>query len=272
MATRLNHPLEARRRVEVISAVNENQAYLCYVPYFIDFWLKVSDVSLMSYKPRVYLIMDEIPIHLELYSAYIVLVPSEFESSAFASQNVRTLATMDSDCDLVITSDIDMLPLSSNFFDFICEKAIINPSSFIVGRHVLSEGQYPICYNVSSPRNWRRVLGEELSTLELEDRVRELSTRSKEVAPYLGIKGGSGWYFDQEFLFTKVNQNYDPDEIIRLTDAETNHNRLDRAHHKGIIPLLNVVRISRGFFADYHLPRMSWTLKFILSVLIRIVR
>jgi hypothetical protein len=272
MATMLNHPLETRTRVEVISAVNENQAYLCYVPYFIDFWVKVSNLSLMHYKPKVYLIMDKIPANLEIYSNYLVLVQSEFESSAFVSQNIRTLATVDSDCDLAITSDIDMLPLSSNFFDFICEKAEENTSSFIVGRHVLSEGQYPICYNVSSPRNWRRVLGEELATLKLVNRVKELSTQSKEVAPYLEVKGGSGWYFDQEFLFKKVNQNYNSDEIIRLTDAETNHNRLDRTRHRGIIPLLSVALISRGFFSDYHLPRMSRTLKFILSVMIRAVR
>lgn len=149
--------------VEVVSASNENLQYLEYVPIYIEYWLQIGRKSKVKFIPHVYLIMDTLPTNLEKYSAYLTLLPPAGMSSAFCSQNIRTLATVDTIHDFVITSDIDMVPLSSRYFIELTTQARGNRNSFIVGRDVLSAGQYPICYNIASSEIWSQVIGNKLA-------------------------------------------------------------------------------------------------------------
>lgn len=268
----LKKHLQSEVCVEVISASNENLQYLEYVPFYIDYWLQISRNSEIKFIPRVYLIMDTLPTNLEKYSAYLTLLPAGGMSSAFSSQNIRTLATVDTIHDFVITSDIDMVPLSNKYFIGLATQARENRNSFIVGRDVLSVGQYPICYNIAGPEIWSQVIGHKLAKLSLAERLHELVLQSQSLNEYSGKKGGSGWYFDQQFLYSQVERNIDRDFLIRLQDCQTKHKRVDRNRHKSILPLFMLPLIASGLYADYHLPRLTRVMKLFLKVLIKVVR
>lgn len=258
--------------VEVISASNENPHYLEFVPTYIDFWLAVNAKSDITFVPRVFLIMDEIPPDLERYKVYLTLVKINDFDSTFAAQNIRTLGTIDSICDFVITSDIDMIPLSSEFFTLLTKIAEANRSSFVIGRNVLSHGQFPICYNIASPLIWARLIGENLVQMKLGDRVLRLGSELNGSGNYAGSKGGSGWYFDQEFLFSQVKRNLEPKEVIALNDSDTGHRRLDRTRHRGFVPIFLIPIIARGYYADYHLPPLNFFVRNLLKLLIKVVK
>lgn len=258
--------------VEIISASNNNPDYLEFVPVYIDFWLKINKVSRITFIPRIFLIMEEIPPHLEKYKRFLTLVNIDDLDSSFAAQNIRTLATVDSACDFVITSDIDMIPLSGKFFTCLTETAKTNRFSFVVGRDVLSSGQFPICYNIASPLIWEKLIGKNLVQLKLSDRVSKLGNQLNQIGNYDGSKGGSGWYFDQEFVYLQAKKNFENKNVILLNDNETGHRRLDRARHRSFIPIFLIPMIALGYYADYHLPRMNFFMRHFLKLLIKVVK
>ena len=72
----------------IVTAVNENQLYIDFIPIFIKTWKKVyADVDI-----KIILISDYIPHKYNKYNKYIILFkPLENVSSAFISQYIRLL-------------------------------------------------------------------------------------------------------------------------------------------------------------------------------------
>jgi hypothetical protein len=236
-----------------LTAVSLNPKYLSCVPFFIDYWqtLKSQD-GVAKYIPKVLILAEKLPEELEPYENWCELFSLNSEvSPTFGSQVLRLLKPSLEKADFVITTDVDMFPMS----DRLISKglaAIEGGADFVVCRDVLQEGQYPICYNIASPNVWRRLTGI-VRTEELNKRLSDLFNLTNKNGDYLGKHGGSGWFADQEYLYSLVCAfEHEGGCVAKLCDRETGHRRLDRLFtpfplNWSLLPLVLI-----NLFTDYH--------------------
>jgi hypothetical protein len=255
------------KRVQVIAASDSNRPYLDFVPTFIEFWIGLKPSSEFTFVPKVFLVMDSIPDSLKTYSRYLELLPPRGLNSIFVAQNCRSLLAMDADTDFSMTTDIDMIPLSNKYFEFIAAHSLKGAGAMVIGRNVLDESQYPICYNLAAPATWKIALGPEYAIANISERLLRLFDEVNGEGFYSGVHGGNGWFIDQEFIFDKFNKNLSELQIIKLSDQQTSHRRIDRIKHRGISPLLFIPLIFQGLYADYHLPRLNHLNRTILKII-----
>ena len=237
-------------QVIALTAVNLNQKYLACVPTFIDFWLELNRTqNAVEYIPKVVVVAKTLPKELERYSSWCELreEPSSV-SSIFVSQVVRILQPSLEVADFVLTTDVDMLPLSDAVYEKALES-ITEGAEFVVCRDVLKKGQYPICYNIASPSAWRR-LNNVLSEQML---VGVLSKRFKQLDSYSGERGGRGWFKDQEFLYDMVSDFESKGGVVtKLGDGLSKHRRFDRLFTPFPLNWIALVALIFGSFTDYH--------------------
>jgi len=252
-----------------LTAVNLNPKYLSCVPYFIDFWVSLrASIPGVTYVPKVLVLAESLPSELKEYEKWcelFVLEPGI--SSTFGSQAVRILKPSLQDADYIITTDVDMLPMSDKVFAFGLES-IAKGAEFVICRDVLPVGQYPICYNLASPETWKK-----LTNIDSVESVHKLLSKWFErVASndqYLGVHGGAGWFADQEALFEMVDEfEKRGGRVDKLRDRKTGHKRLDRLFMPFPLNWLTVPMVCFGSFTDYHVhhPVNNYT-KFISFVL-----
>jgi hypothetical protein len=240
-------------KVLALTAVNLNTKYVSCVPFFIEFWLSLKSTTPgVSFVPKVLVIADELPESLHKYSRWCEVLDLNKEiSSTFASQAVRILQPSLEEADFVITTDVDMLPMSDRIF----QKAInaINlGAEFVVCRDVLPVGQYPVCYNIASPEVWARVNGTR-TQLDLVQKLQVWFESLKAGYSYSGEHGGEGWFTDQERLFELVNEfENQGGNVTRLKDRDTGHRRLDRLFMPFPINWIFVPAVKSRYFTDYH--------------------
>ena len=241
-------------KIIVLTAVNTNDKYLACVPFFVDFWRTLeSRGNNITYVPKVLVIASKIPEELSEYSSWCELWQDDSEvSSVFASQAIRILYPALEDCDFVLTTDIDMLPLSDRMFDSSI-NAIQSGAQFVVCRDVLSNQQYPICYNFASPQVWQKVNG----IVSKRDISARLSTWFEGIAGdknYLGDHGGAAWFADQEKLFQMVKVfEEEGGQVTKFADKSTKHRRLDRLFMPFPFNWLFLPAVFQGVFTDYHI-------------------
>ena len=242
------------QNVTVVASSSFHPKYLNCVSSYINFWLDQNLSSANNYTPLVILVGSEVPDSLSAYTKYIVLQESvEGVSDVFVSQFVRAMYASLCDGDLVITSDIDMLPLSTGFLDTVIKSRGIQIENFDVVRDVLPLGQVPICYNIATPKTWGEVTGIR-DFDDLEPRlVSEFSIAALRNSGYTPDHGGTGWFTDQEFLYAALEKLSDSDRRLRrFQDSETGHRRLDRLYMPFPINWLALPLVLMGVFGDYH--------------------
>lgn len=245
---------ENQFEVTVITATNLDPKYLDCVPLYIQFWLDQSSSSKNTYTPLVIVVAKQIPDELEEYSKYCVLhVPIEGVSDVFVSQFIRSLYAPLCSGDLIITSDVDMLPISTMLFDEIIASRKEDLPSFDICRDVLGVGQYPICYNLATPGTWGIVVGVK-DIADVDKRVIDSYNYSvKKNNGYVSSHGGKGWFSDQEFIYTSVEAyEVHGGSVRKFSDSQTKHSRLDRLYLPFPINWLALPWVYFGTFTDYH--------------------
>jgi hypothetical protein len=168
--------------------------------------------------------------------------------SGFAAQNIRALAAGWSDADLVMTTDIDMLPLSQRATRRMVAHLAGAPDSFVIGRDVLSEAEVAICYNLASPATWSRLWQRPCAPDNAEIELETILQRSAE--GYEGSHGGLGWHIDQQHLYQRLRET--GINVVRLNDSITGHRRLDRGRHRSPRHWAVLPSAAAGYFTDYH--------------------
>lgn len=239
--------------ITVLTASDLSPKYLECVPWYIDFWLaQESQTPGVKFRPSVLVIADQLPEQLVHYSEYCNVIKTDLPT-AFVAQNIRTLYSALVNSDLVMTSDVDMLTMNSRLIDTALQKwPDSRISAFAVLRDVLPAGQFAICYSVAAPDTWSDVF--RVNSIEdVHIRLRKLFDRLNS-EEYQGSHGGYGWFLDQEYLFERVT---DAEvnaglNLLRLTDQDTGHRRLDRVFHRGPLKWLAIPRITRNYYSDYH--------------------
>ena len=240
-------------KIVALTAVNTNPKYLSCVPFFIDYWLSLKPVDRnVVYVPKVLVVANELPVELNGYSEWCELLPIRHDiSSTFVSQAVRILSPALEESNFVLTTDVDMLPMSDRVFQSGLD-AIHKGADFIVCRDVLTNNQYPICYNLASPEVWMRVNGMK-SIEEVFSQLSDWFAGVAENGSYRGDHGGSGWFADQERLYDLVNAfEHLGGRVVKLVDKQTKHKRLDRLFLPFPLNWLSLPLVSMGFFTDYH--------------------
>ena len=233
--------------IAVLTAVNDQKSYTECVDFYLESWKKISTTSTNTWIPLIIKI-SETTLTLESSSKnYEWSFLSSGTPSSLISQVSRLLVPAFIEADYVVTTDIDMLPLNLRVFD----KALIELESgigdFVVCRNVLKEGQFPICYNVASPKIWGEIFPTNLA-LELN---RIWSSIEK---GFDGRRGKRGWYFDQEYLHEKLSAaELRGLRVIKMKDSVTMHRRLDISRRNILIWPLITLRVLQGRYSDFHL-------------------
>jgi hypothetical protein len=172
-------------------------------------------------------------------------VPAE-ESSALAAQVSRIIwpGSLQATTNRVITTDIDMMPLSLRVID-IARQA--SEDRFVVARNVLEQDrQFPICYCIATINLWREVFDNS------DDFGLDLNSLTAKTETYSGAHGGEGWFSDQSLLYEKLTAwEAQGGTIVRLTDVETGHRRLDRTSPM-IQTFLTAPLAARQRWTDFH--------------------
>lgn len=192
----------------------------------------------------------DVPEHLATDPSVHVFEPIAGLHTAFQAQCVRLLypALLDVEGG-VITSDVDMVPLSADYFHG--PAAHVRAEDFVAYRDVLvAIRQIPICYNGALPRTWA-----ELFDIESLDDIRARLNDWGGRVSYDGVRGGRGWDTDQERLYDRLlGWALQTRRAWILDDRATGFRRLERAELQkhARLETAQARRITRGGYTDYH--------------------
>jgi hypothetical protein len=211
-------------------------------PLYIDFWPVVSKVwkTIFNITPVLALICDEDSDFIEDEYGLIKKFKSiDNIDTGLQSQIVRFYITkfLDDNC---VISDIDMIPLSRKYFinqvDFFDDNKLYVMSSD--NYECLNNKEYPMCYNIANPSKFIEILD---LNCEWSEFVNRLNNRNQ------------GWSTDQKYLFEKIQQYNNKEEIVLLSRGWTygpaNH-RIDRLYWNYNPSLVNF-----DYYIDSHLLR-----------------
>lgn len=141
-------------------------------PLYLDFWPIVRDlwINLIKIKPILVLISDKTLV--TDYGDFIIHEIEELKnhSSAFQSQVVRMFITKYYNDDVCLTSDIDMLPLSFQYFNSIVNQEK-DDSIVILSADAYQNIRYPLCYNVAKGSTYNQILNLNCSFQDYCDRL-----------------------------------------------------------------------------------------------------
>jgi len=242
----------------VVTAANNNPLYRDYIPVFLRAWSKLfPDINV-----RILMVGDQDPDYNHPGIINIETIPGVHPG--FHAQCIRLLwpaiagnTAGFSDGDAVLTTDIDMIPMSRGYYT----ETISNYSDdkFVCLRNVIDHlQQYPICYNIATPATWKKVfrINNKVDIIERLEKWYNETT-------YDGEHGGKGWNFDQTKLFKSLNswneckKRENEPRLILLKDRETGFKRLDRMHTREIMAHLPQVlkMTARSEFTDFHMLR-----------------
>lgn len=255
-------------QIVALTAVNLKPKYLSCVPAFIDFWLSLkSSKQGITYKPKVIVIAETLPEELEKYQEWCEVfdVGSKIPSS-FASQAIRVFYPSLEEADYVVTTDVDMLPMTDRLFQ-VALSEISAGSEFVIGRDVLPKGQFPICYNLATPAIWGSI-NSIRSNGDVLDSLAKLFEKVNFNGEFNSKHGGTGWFADQEELYRMVTEfELMGGKVERLNDSSTGHLRLDRLFTPFPLNWLTLAGVALGLFTDYHVHHpISNFSKFLRSV------
>ena len=171
----------------VVMAVNDSIHYYAYVPYVMKGWEK------LGIKPYVYFIGQEIPDSIE-GMVYQIVPPSGVNPVSFA-QVCRLLLPAIIDAKNVMITDVDMLPLPSNYW----LKSGGHPTESFVAMRKKNMRDYMMGWNSASPEVWGKVFG-------LRDRTRKGVVNKMEEWRQSGVWKDDDWNNDQRILMQKLNE------------------------------------------------------------------
>jgi len=177
----------------VISCVNNNPQYYLFIPKQILFW--------RTFNIQFYAVFvgNELPAELNDCSNNIILWNHNLHlNTSFVAQNLRiyypSLIELPDD-EMVMITDMDMLPTNDRYYcSGLNDYKIYD---FIYYRHI-DGNQIYMCYNAAHPSTWKKVF----HVRNIEDIIDKINTSYNK--QYNGIPGSSGWFTDQEIMYSHL--------------------------------------------------------------------
>lgn len=243
-----------------VVACDLNPNYLDYYNLVQDMWKLVVDIDTVLILVTE---LDVVPDQLKPWKSNIILFkPLLGIPTAFQAQCVRLLyPCLFKEDEVVIVSDMDIIPLSSSYFKDTIKNE--DDNKFIVLRNVIEEyKQYPICYCIASTTTWKSIFKIE-SMDDIYKTLKMWYIDDYEISsPY-----SRGWAQDQLMLYEYSSKYIN---LKTFRDDETNFSRLDRGDIVNIMNTKDKVidDIKKGVYCDFHLPRPYSKYSFLISELL----
>ena len=210
-------------RIALVSC-DSNENYLNYFPLVHLLWNKIINIPV-----KLVLVANEIPAKLNKYTNDILLFkPLKNIHTAFQAQCIRLLypALFDPE-DIIIISDIDILPINKKFFQYTdeyCDK------KFIVMRDAYQKQEMlGMCHNMGKAKFWSEIFNVK-SLNDVKKRLTEWYHKD-----YKSNKSNKLWYTDQKQLY-KHMKNYD--KKIILKDRNTGYKSFDLKRIQNLVYFL----------------------------------
>jgi hypothetical protein len=211
-------------------------------PLYLDFWPLVSKIwkTKIGITPVLGLITNEDSETIETeYGLIKKFKKVEGINPSLQSQIVRLFLTKFLNGYSLI-SDIDMLPLSKDYFFKNAEK--INENNIIVyssdNRECIQNEMYPMCYILAHTNTYSKIF--------------DLNLSWEYFCCFLNDKK-QGWYTDQKYLYEKINafkRNGNETILLERKWNPTASKRIDRAFW-----VYNLDKVKEGYYIDSHLLR-----------------
>ena len=235
--------------VSVVTAVDKAIRYEGCLPIFRGSWRIVSFFS-----PRIKFVpfvvrVQEGPFSRVVSSSRNGLIFQTPHSTGFIAQNIRVLAASLAPGDLVLTTDVDLIPLSYTYFEKVVEPILQGVSDLVVTRDIL-EGEFPIGYFIASPDNFRKIS----QVAEMEDLAFAVNRVASDLPEnFVGRRGeGNFWNLDQRLLYEWATARTDL-RLRKFSDEETRFRRISR-RRSGKNSVQRYMRLAKGKVTDFHLP------------------
>ena len=233
----------------VLTACNLNTYYLNLYPYVYKVWKEKFNLDL-----HLILISDTIPDELNDYKKYIILFkPIENINTVYIAQVIRILYPCIFDNLNVLITDIDIIPISINYF-------IDNIKEYSVDKFIAYTDRYmnnnmiAVCYNIANSTTWKKIFNIE----NIHD-ITNILIKNYD-SEYNGSKNCKGWYTDQKILFEylmKFKKEND-DIIVILNDKNTGYKRLDGKSTSKLNKIINnkqqIIQDIKSY-SDFHIIR-----------------
>lgn len=208
-------------------------------PMYVEFWPIVAKTwkEIVGVKPTLALIAPaDFPID-ETIGEVIRFEPIPGIPTAFQAQVIRLLLPIYFPNEFCIISDMDMIPLQSNFF--LDNLAPVPSDSFVIfndaGKYVQGYPEYLMCYVAALGKTYGEIFSIS-SVNEIFECIQKWH------------KLNQGWTSDQCILYNAIN-SWDQTRIIKLGYDEPR--RVDRAYWRYHQELLR----RRNYYVDSHLLR-----------------
>lgn len=237
-------------------------------PMYLDFWDTVSKIWKTKFNIEPVLIyIDEnhdIPINQE-YGTVIKFKPIYGVPLYLQNLWVRYWYPSQSLDDIWLISDIDMLPISKNYF--INNIKDIDDDVYVhLNPCIESYGMLPSCYHVSKGSNFKKIL--ELHD-NWEDSILFLYNSSLGTDPGGHLFGKNHWFADERYSSEKVinYKNKNPNKVIFLPRKDgQNGFRIDRGFWRYDEKLF-----SMDYYIDLHSIRPYLTHKIEIDKLTNLI-
>ena len=219
---------------KVIITSTLDKTYLDYWPIVEEAWRK------LEIEPILYLITDKKYNKVQSQNFYIKKI-----HPVFIAQNLRMLIPAIYPDDVCLLSDIDMMPLSKDYFQGSI-KDIEDNNFFVYRANATPDNMLPICWNVALGSTWSEVF----SIKNLDDITSKLiEWYPKNYKPYK-----KNWYVDQIKLkeYLSIFELSNSNRVVYRKDEDLNFKRLNRdSLEKDFAGFKN----EQGSYVDFHMPR-----------------
>jgi hypothetical protein len=204
-------------------------------PMYIDFWPVVRNLwNRLGIKPILALISDKNFITDNGDHIIHEIKSIDGVNTGFQSQISRMYITKFYMNNVCITSDIDMFPLSKEYFSEVVND-IPDDSLAILSSDAYNTVRYPICYNVASGQTF--------------DNILKIDTSFQDYCTKL-LKFDQGWDTDELYFGKCVSEFKDKSKIFFLNRGWTNgiaNGRIDRSRWS-----YNDSLLKSGLYIDSH--------------------
>jgi hypothetical protein len=228
----------------VLVASNNNTHYLDFWPVVKEAWNKIVGLPCtMIY------VGDFLPNHLKDDPDVKFFKAISSWPTATQAQCIRLLypALIETDGAIMI-SDMDIVPLQSNFFIDGFEQ--FNPNQFVSLRGIDEHHkEIYMCYVGGTAPTWSRMFG-----IKTEDDVRARLMEWSQGNPSDGTHGGEGWCTDQQILYEIVKMQNQ--ELVGLCPWTATIPRLCRSNpDEYMIPSQSLMmNLLTAKYVDFHMP------------------
>lgn len=246
----------ARMRLShVLLSSDLNPRYLEYWPLAAEAWRAIADLE-----PVLVLVAQahNVPDALRGDERVQVVDPVPGLHTALQAQCIRLLypALLETGGGAVVTSDVDMVPLSAGYFHHHASR--VGERQFLAYRSMLLDAhEIPICYNAALPAVWSEIFG----VRTLDDARTKLAEWGAGV-PYDGVPGSRGWTTDQLTLYeVLVERGRTHRDVWILDDRFAGNRRLNlELESPALVTDAIRRRLVHGRYTDFHLlhPRSQY--------------